>query len=154
MELGAVLIFLRNLGSHNADYVLVGGAALNVLGIVRATEDVNIFIEPSVSNIERVKESMRATWHDPAIEEIKAEDILGEYPVIRHGPPESDFTIDLLSRLGDAFRFKDLGWQWTEIAGVAVKVATPETLYRMKASTLRLQDQADAARLKERYGLE
>jgi predicted nucleotidyltransferase len=51
MELGAVLIFLRNLGSHNADYVLVGGAALNVLGIVRATEDVDIFIEPSVSNI-------------------------------------------------------------------------------------------------------
>jgi hypothetical protein len=34
-----------------------------------------------------------------------------------------------------------------------VKVATPGALYRMKKGTLRLQDQADAAALRERFNL-
>lgn len=34
-----------------------------------------------------------------------------------------------------------------------VSVATPEALYRMKKGTVRLQDQADAAALRERFNL-
>jgi hypothetical protein len=34
-----------------------------------------------------------------------------------------------------------------------VRVATPETLYAMKRDTLRLQDKADAQKLKEKFGL-
>ena len=32
-------------------------------------------------------------------------------------------------------------------------MATPETLYAMKRDTIRLQDKADAQRLKEKFGL-
>lgn len=35
---------------------------------------------------------------------------------------------------------------------VNVKVATPETLYRMKRDTVRLRDKADAQVLKEKFG--
>jgi hypothetical protein len=34
-----------------------------------------------------------------------------------------------------------------------VKVATPETLYRMKRDTVRLRDKADAQALKDKFGL-
>ena len=37
---------------------------------------------------------------------------------------------------------------------VKVVVATPETLYKMKRDTIRLQDKADAQKLKQKFGLE
>lgn len=43
--------------------------------------------------------------------------------------------------------------QTIEIAGVAVRVATPRTLYRMKRDTVRLQDRADAQALAEKFNL-
>ena len=35
-----------------------------------------------------------------------------------------------------------------------VVVATPETPYKMKRDTIRLQDRADAQKLKQKFGLE
>lgn len=40
------------------------------------------------------------------------------------------------------------------VDGVRVRVATPATLDRMKSGTVRLQDRADAARLREHFRLE
>lgn len=40
-----------------------------------------------------------------------------------------------------------------DIDGTLVRVATPAALYRLKKGTVRLQDQADAAALRERFNL-
>jgi hypothetical protein len=154
MDLRAVLRLLKNLGEAGVEYVLVGAAALNVLGIVRATEDIDLFIQANVSNIEKLKNALRATWDDPAIEEIQPEDLLSEYSVIRYGPPEGALTVDVLLRLGEAFRYEDLEWETRDLDGVPIRVATPRTLWRMKVSTLRAQDHVDAAMLKERFGIQ
>jgi hypothetical protein len=153
MDLKAVLKLLNNLNVEQVEYVLVGAAALNVLGIVRATEDVDLFIRADAENIERTKAALRRTWDDAAIDEIRAEDILSEYPVIRYGPPDVAYTVDILLRLGSAFAFEDLRWETRELEGVLIRVATPETLYRMKSGTLRAQDHVDAAALMEKYNL-
>jgi hypothetical protein len=52
MEFERILELLRALASEDVDYVLVGGVALNLHGIVRATEDVDLFIRPSVDNVD------------------------------------------------------------------------------------------------------
>jgi hypothetical protein len=39
------------------------------------------------------------------------------------------------------------------INGTSVRVATPTALYRLKKGTVRLQDHADAAALRERFNL-
>lgn len=39
------------------------------------------------------------------------------------------------------------------VEGVAVRVATPATLYRMKKDTVRPIDRADAAALREKFGI-
>lgn len=153
MDFGRVVQFLQALERENVQYVLIGGVALNVHGIVRATQDLDIFVRPEQENVDRLKKALRSVWNDPEIDEVRYEELEGEYATIRYGPPEEDFVIDLMTRLGDAFRFEDLAAEAVRWAGVNVRVATPETLYKMKKDTLRLVDRADAAELRERFQL-
>jgi len=146
-----LLAILKAFDCEQVDYILVGGVALNMHGIIRVTEDVDFFIRPTPENVERVKRALRSVWNDPEIDTISEEDVCGQYPTIRYGPPGEEFVVDLLSRLGEAFRFDDLESQEIDVEGVKARVATPETLYRMKKDTLRPIDRADAATLKEKF---
>ena len=126
----------------------------NLLGLPRATQDLDIFLAPEADNVEKLKAALRTVFDDPHIEEIRAEELLGEYPAVEYVPPSGAFHIDILTRLGDAFRFEDLDSQQVDFQGVSVPVATPRTLYRMKKGTVRPRDRADAAMLKERFQIE
>jgi hypothetical protein len=154
MELSAFLDVIRAFERAKVDYVLVAGVAVNLHGILRATEDIDFFVRPEAENVERLKEALKSLWDDPEIDEISAEDFAGAYPTLRYGPPEGDFVIDVLTRLGTAFRFEDLEAETLTFEGVRVRVATPATLVRMMRGTLRPTDQADAAALARKFGLE
>lgn len=151
MDFETLLAIFRAFDREQVDYILVGGVALNMHGIIRVTEDVDFFIRPTPENVERVKRALRSVWNDPEIDTISAEDVCGQYPTIRYGPPGEEFVVDLLSRLGETFRFDDLESQEIDVEGVKARIATPETLYRMKKDTLRPIDHADAATLKEKF---
>lgn len=125
---------IASLNDAGVDYVVVGGVALNIHGLVRATEDL-LFVRPDAANIERLRQALRAVWSDPDIEQITAEDLCGAYPAVRYGPPEGTVYLDILTRLGETTRFSDLRVEEKEIEGVRVRVATPGTLYRMKRNT-------------------
>lgn len=64
------------------------------------------------------------------------------------------FTIDIVSRLGDAFRFQDIQSEPVLIQDVPVPVATPRMLYPMKRDTIRPKDRIDAGNLKSKFGIE
>lgn len=145
---------IASLNRSGVDYVIVGGVAMNLHGLVRATEDLDIFIRPEADNVERLRDALRALWSDPSIEEITADDLCGDYPAVRYGPPEGTLYLDILTRLGKATRFSDLEVEEREVAGVRARVATPLTLYRMKRDTVRPIDHADAAALRAAFGLE
>jgi hypothetical protein len=153
MEFERFLAVLRALERERVEYVLVGATALGLHGIIRATEDVDLFVRPTADNVERLRRALRSVWADPDIDQITPEDLAGEFPTIRYGPPGEDFVIDLLSRLGSAFGFDDLQSEVVTVEGVRVSVATPATLYRMKKDTVRPIDRADAAALREKFGL-
>jgi hypothetical protein len=153
MEFEKFLSLLGSLEREQVDYILVGGVALNLHGIIRATEDIDLFVRPAADNVDRLKRALRAIWDDPEIDQISAEDLRGEYPTIRYGPPGEELVIDLLSRLGSAMGFDDLEAESIMVEGVRVRVATPSTLYRMKRQTPRAIDRADALALKEKFGL-
>jgi len=154
MEPGRILQFLQALEREKVEYVLVGAVALSVQGIVRATQAIDIFVRPEPDNVERLKRALRAVWDDPEIDGIQFADLAGEYPAIRYGPPDGDLVIDLMTRLGEAYQFEDLKAETIPWEGVHVRVATPETLYRMKKGTIRPQDQADAANLRLRFNIQ
>ena len=127
--------------------------AVNLQGLARATEDLDVFIAPNRENVERLKSALRSVFDDPNIDQISADDLLGEYPAVQYIPPQAGFHIDILTRLGEAFRFEDLGSEKVDLGGVSVTVATPATLYRMKKGTIRPKDWGDAEALRRRFKL-
>jgi hypothetical protein len=108
MDFDKVLALIREMNREGVQYITFGAVALNIHGIVRATTDADFFIQAERSNIERLKRALRNVWNDPHIEEILAEDLLGDYPAVRYGPPEDSFSIDFLTRLGEMYSFDTL----------------------------------------------
>ena len=153
MDYEAAKRVLAALERERVRYVVFGAAALNFHGLARFTEDLDLFIAPDHENVDRLKRALRSVFDDPHIDEISADDLLGEYPAVQYVPPVEAFHIDILSRLGDAFRFDDLEAQRMAFEDLTISVATPLTLYRMKRGTVRLKDRADAEILKQRFHL-
>lgn len=154
MDRAVLLRLFAALEAEGVAYVLVGGVALNLHGLVRATEDVDLFVRSDEANVARLRRSLRRLVDDPDIEGIQAADLAGPYPVVRYASPDGGLTVDLLARLGDRFAFDDLRAERLVVAGTPVVVATPATLWRMKRDTVRAIDAEDAARLQAAFGLE
>ena len=139
--------------AEGVEYVVFGAAAINLLGLPRATEDLDVFIAPSAENVERLKKALRAVFDDPNIDAITADDLLGDYPAVQYVPPEGTFYLDILTRLGEVYRFENVVSMRVDFDGLKVNVATPETLYEMKKATVRPKDWGDAETLRRRFGL-
>lgn len=134
-------------------YAVFGAVAMNLHGLARFTADLDLFVEPTAENIERLKTALRAVVDDPTIDEISSDDLLGEYPAVQYNPPDATFHIDILTRLGEAYTFADLKVERIALDDLTVSVVTPRTLYEMKRDTIRLKDKADAQMLKRRFDL-
>lgn len=154
MDFDALKRVLTAFEREGVRYAIFGAAALNLHGLARFTEDLDVFLEPTAHNIERLRTALGSVFHDPAIAQITADDLLGDYPAVQYVPPTGDFHLDMLTRLGDAFAFGDLEVVRAPFDDITVSVVSPRTLYLMKRDTVRLKDKADAALLKERFNIE
>jgi predicted nucleotidyltransferase len=154
MDLALTKTVLAALERQQVRYVIFGAVALNLHGLARATEDLDIFVEADRENIHRLQVALASVFDDPHIDEITADDLLGEYPAIQYIPPKGGFHIDILTRLGETWHFSDLDTQRVNLDGLEVSVVTPQTLYAMKKGTVRPKDWGDAAQLREFFDLE
>ncbi len=154
MELSEAIRILAAMQREGVEYVLVGSMGMAVHGVIRATRDIDVFVDPSPENVASLRRALDSVFHDPSIAEITSDDLGGEYPAVQYAPPEGDFWIDILARLGERFRYADVEWQAVQLDEVTIRVATPRMLYRMKRDTVRPQDKLDAAELKRRFHLE
>lgn len=154
MDRDELIRVLRAFETNGLEYVLIGATAMGFHGVVRATEDVDLFIRATEANIERLRAALQEAYdNDPHVAEIKTADLLGDYPAVRYYPPSGDLYFDVLTRLGEAARFDTVDREVKEIDGVRVSVATPRALYRLKRDTVRAKDRQDAAALRERFKL-
>jgi hypothetical protein len=145
---------LRAFESAGLEYVLIGAAAMGFHGLVRATEDLDLFIRATPENIEKLRVALRAAYDgDSNIDEISSTDLLGEYPAVRYVPPTGDIYFDVLTRLGELASFETIDAEVKEVEGTQVRVATPQALYRLKKGTVRPQDRVDAAAIRQRFDL-
>jgi predicted nucleotidyltransferase len=154
MELSKVRTVADAMNQEGVEYVIFGGVAVNLHGLARMTEDIDFFVRPDPENVSRIKRALRRVWNDPNIDEIQDDDMVGEYPSVKYCPPDEEFTIDFVSRLGEMFAFDDLESQRVDIQGIQVPVATPATLVRMKRDTVRGKDRNDAAALRRKFRLD
>jgi hypothetical protein len=152
MDVDLTTKILAALEREQVRYVVIGAVALAVHGLPRATEDLDIFVAPEAENIERLKRALSSVFNDPCIDEITADDLLGEYPAVQYVPPEGAFHVDILTRLGERYQFQNLETERLTFAGVSVSVVTRRMLYRMKKGTVRPKDWADAATIVDVFG--
>ena len=137
------------------EYVLIGSMAMAAQGLIRATRDLDFFVSPTEANVERLRRALKAIYDDdPNVEQITASDLAGDYPAIEYVPPRGEYSIDILSRLGEAFRYETIEAEEIVLDGIRVRVATPRMLYRMKKDTVRPQDRLDAETLRRQFALE
>jgi hypothetical protein len=154
VQIDDVISVLKALDAQRVEYVLIGGVAIGLHGFERATNDIDLFVRPVERNVASLRQALHSVFDDPSIEEITATDLAGEYPTIRYGPPNGDFFIDILGRLGTEVSFDDLEFDVVDVAGAKVRLATPRTLYRMKRDTVRPIDRIDAEVLRRAFGFD
>lgn len=65
MEFARFLDVVRAFERAKVDYVLVGGVAVNLHGILRATEDIDFFLRPTPDNVQRLRTALKSLWDDP-----------------------------------------------------------------------------------------
>jgi hypothetical protein len=53
---------LTRMNEHRVEYKVIGAVALIAQGVVRATEDLDFFINPARDNVDRLKRALREVW--------------------------------------------------------------------------------------------
>jgi hypothetical protein len=154
MDPNSFLRILAALEARGVSYAVFGAIAMGLHGLVRGTQDLDIFIAPDAGNVDRLKQALRDVFDDPTIDEISADDLLGDYPAVQYHPPDGSFHIDILTRLGEMFTFDQLERQRVAVGDQTVSVVTPRMLFEMKKDTVRPKDRIDAAWLNDHFKLE
>ena len=131
---------------ENVKYLLVGAYALAAHGHVRATGDMDLWIESSADNAARIIAALRrfgAPLHQIEERDFEAPDTVFQIGVAPR-------RIDILTAI-DAVDF-ETAWQartMVEVEELRVPVISRQHLLQNKRSTGRPQDQADATWLEE-----
>jgi Nucleotidyl transferase of unknown function (DUF2204) len=86
----------RSLNQHGVQYVVIGGLAVAHHGYMRATADIDLLVDPSPANIEKIRSAL-SYLPDKAVLDVKSEDVR-QYSVVRIG---DELTVDLLSKACD-----------------------------------------------------
>ena len=133
---------------NEVEYVLIGGLAINLHGFNRNTQDIDLFVNSTEENINKLKKSLFQVFEDDDIDEISIEE-LNKFPVIRYGS-SSGIQIDLIVKLGEVFCYSDLSIDIKEIDGIKIRYANLKTLYKLKEKTYREIDQLDLKFIKSK----
>ncbi len=133
-----VVALCRALNCEGAHYIVIGGIAMVQAGFTRATEDVDLLIESSAENQQRVRKAM-LSLPDQAVKEILPTD-LDEYLVVRIA---DEFVVDLM-KLACGIRYEEAKdfITYATMNDVTIPFANPELLWRTK-QTLREKDKLD-----------
>jgi hypothetical protein len=142
-----LIIVCRALNDAGARYLVVGGMAIIQHGFLRATEDIDLLIDPDPGNIGKVCEALEVL-PDKAIRELEEGD-LDRYRVVR---VVDDIIIDLmLETCGFSYADSVSETELFEIEGVRIPFASAALLLRMK-QTGREKDILDVMYLMQRTG--
>ena len=138
---------LKAMEDEGVDYILLGGFAVILHGLPRFTMEMDFFIQMVEKSVHKLRKALYSTFGDSDIEEITFDE-LAKYPVIRYGTPNG-FHIDIMAQLGEIATYDDLEYEIMEIQGQKIRVATAETLLKLKEGTIRPEDKGDVLFLKE-----
>lgn len=136
--------FVELLNALNVRYIVVGAFAVAYHGHPRFTGDIDLFIDRSRDNAQRIVEAIEKFGFGEL--NLSIDDFLQENQVIQLGI--SPVRIDLLTFLsGVSFQEAWATREQGEINGLKVSFISKEMLKRNKAASGRSQDMADLEQL-------
>ncbi len=66
---------LQKLSEHNIEYLIVGGLAVNLYGVPRVTQDIDIIIAFEKSNLVRLRNVLKELGYVPRLPGVNPEDL-------------------------------------------------------------------------------
>ncbi|MDH3208372.1 MAG: hypothetical protein OEO79_17355 [Gemmatimonadota bacterium] len=141
-----VLVALLDAGAR---FLVVGAHALAVQGVPRATQDLDIWVDPAPENADRVWEALTRFGAPLEDMRISRDDFVRPDTVVQIGLPPN--RIDLLTTITGVSTF-DVAWAErvdSELDGHLIPFLGRETLIANKRATGRLKDLADIEALGE-----
>ncbi|MCF8225133.1 MAG: hypothetical protein K9J30_04565 [Bacteroidales bacterium] len=143
--------FLNALNKYDVEYLVVGGQAVNAHGYVRATMDMDIWINKTTANLERLKKVFIFMSYD---DDRSSEAIAYFLENHKINIPKNQNLIEILD---DSIVRADFNSSFAKKSVATMDklsffVIDIDTLIEIKSGSGRLQDLADAEKLKEIRG--
>jgi len=126
----------KKLNEAGARYILIGGFAVNYYGFPRATEDIDLLVDPSEDNISKIKSAL-SFLPDNAVKEVALDDV-EKYTVVRVA---DEVVIDLLKSACD-ITYEKAGVEYFEFKGIRIPIADISTMIQTKQG-IRPRDKED-----------
>jgi len=122
----------RSLDEHGVRYAVIGGFAVIHHGYQRTTADIDLLVDPSPENVERIRQAL-CVLEDCASLEVKPTDVQ-DYAVVRIA---DEVVVDLLGQAGQ-LTLADIepNVLVAEIDSVPVRYASAADLIRLKQTIL------------------
>ena len=139
--------FLSLFNKHKVDYLLIGGYAVGFYGYVRATNDVDVWIESSAENASKAEAAIREFGFD--VPSLSAEKLIEQGQITRMGHPP--MRIEVLNSIsGVEFRDAYARRFMVVIDDLQIPTISLADLLTNKRASGRTKDLADAEEL-EKY---
>lgn len=135
------------LAEGKIDFIVVGGIAVSIQGYVRFTEDVDILIEDTVENKERLLHVL-ANYGEGFARELTVDDFTDEEGAIRIIEEIEQCQIDIFTRMNSR-KYGDVVTDADSfgVSGYRIKVASKASLIGWKSKSTREKDRIDAMAL-------
>lgn len=138
--------FLKSLNSNGVEYLLIGGYAVSLHGHIRATNDLDVWVNVSAGNAARIERALREFGFTTS--SLTPELFLAENNMVRMGVPPIRIEV-LTSISGVEFGVCYAEREMFEIDGIPVPVISLGRLRQNKAASGRAKDLADLESLPE-----
>ncbi len=139
--------YLKLLNDHKVKYLLVGGYAVGYHGYPRATNDIDIWIEKSIDNADKVIEVIKEFGFN--VPELQSKLFLQKKNIIRMG--KEPMRIEIILNIDGVDFEKSYKKKITaKIDGINVNIINLTDLRKNKKASGRLKDLADLQYLPKR----
>jgi predicted nucleotidyltransferase len=137
---------LANLARAEVKFIVVGGVAVALNGFVRTTDDVDILIERSQENVQRLLEAL-ASFGAGHAAELSLQDFGEEEGAVR---VIEEFPLDIFTVMrGHSYHDLVGRVRETSIRGRTIHFLDAEGLIRLKRDSAREKDQIDISALRK-----
>ncbi len=128
----------RSLNRAGAKYLVIGGMAVIQAGFVRATADIDLLVDATPENQEKIRAALMEL-PDQAVREVQPDD-LDNYVVVRVA---DEIVVDLM-KLACGINYEEASKSilHVKIQDTIIPFASPELLLRLK-NTVREKDKID-----------